>query len=560
MKFDQISGPGYQAFSRKAECQISRNLYRVKIETGEGIAPYVTYRAFGTSVYSRPSGAAGRFRGMLSRDTSTKFHAFVVVDNTIYDIREKTTDGMAGPIAVDASNVSMACSVNSLLIVSAGHLYRINAGALAEIVLTFVPKMVVFLKNYFVVLSDSLQQFYFSSDDGATFPGGNVQDFEADSNAVFAIAVMNQQLMLIGTRITQWYTVIANANAPFAPQDAGVFSSGTRAPYSVAQLSSSDGSSESMFYLENSRSGQNRVMRVVGYSAQRISNHWVENLIRELTRDSGTDDAIGMCYELNGQQFYRLTFPAADYTIEFNVTANDWNERLYWAWTNGEYHRDRANCIMSAFGKILIGDWQNGYMFELSPDNYTEFGYPLKWVRQCPHILEENRNVSYGRLELGIETGGGPENPLWLQNYSLDRAAFVTALAAAVVALTVTAAQALVLQSIYDNAPYTPLDPYPDADTMNALGFAPWGAVAMLADGTTVLGEPPQIAMDYSDDGAKSFYQSLERSLGAFGTNEDVFWDRLGTGRDRVFRLEGDSPGKLAITGAWLGDTEALDS
>lgn len=551
MDFKALVGPGNQPFSRKADCQKSINVVRERVIGDQGVNSYVMYKAFGYSPLIQPSGAAGVNRGASELND----HDFTVIDDTVYDIDDALAVTTYGPVADDGLPTQMAISLNTLMVLSAGTLYRINGGTLAAIALTFTPIGIVFIDNYFVALSDALNQFYFSTDDGLTFPAGNVQDVESSPDKLLAMIVDNNVLYFYSRRQSQPFTVGTNAAAPFVPQQNAVIRQGIVAAATLQQIGSY------RFWLGRNQQGLGRVFRGESYAFTDISTPAVVNAIREIARDYGIDDAIAQSYSMNDQEFYRLTFPAGNKTFEYNVTIGDWNERLHWNWINGQYNRDRGNSIVAAFGKIIVGDHSNGWLYELSPDNYTDYGYPLRGERQCPHILQENKNVNYGRLELGTETGVGLENPLWLNNYTLDAATFATNLAAAVVATTVTATQALVLQSIYDNEPYTPLDPYPDADTMSALGFDPWGAVAMLADGVTVLGGPPQIAMKYSDTGAKNdadFHQSLERSLGAFGGNEDVYWDRLGDGRDRVFNLSWDHPCKTAITTAWL-TAEALD-
>lgn len=549
--FDALCGPAFQPFSRKVDCQKSINLVRERVASGEGQAGYAMYKAPGLSPLVQPGTGVNRGQCELNGVD------FTVIDGTLYQVSSVLGVTNLGAVANDLANspVQMAVSLNTLMICSAEHLYRANGGTLTEIVLTFTPIGVVFIDNYFVALSDALNQFYFSTDDGITFPAGNVQDVESSPDQVLAMIVDDNFLYFYSRRQAQPFAVGTNAAAPFVSQQNSIIQTGIVAPASLCQIG------KYRFWLDRNKDGQGVVMRGQGSDFEPISNPAVANAIRGYAKTAGISDAIGQGYELNGQQFYRLTFPAADATWEYNITIGgnvEWTQPLWWDWINGAYHRHRGSSIVAAFGKIVVGDRSNGWLYELSPDNYTDYGFPLRFERVCPHILQDNKNVAYDRLELGIETGQGLADPLWLSNYSQDAATFATNLAAAVVATAVTAAQALALQDIYDNKPYTPLDPYPTPDTMNGLGFTPWGAVAVLAAGT-VLGAPPQIAMDYSDDGAKSYHQSLERSLGAYGGEENVFWDRLGVARDRAFRLTGDFPGKLAITTAWF-DAEELAS
>lgn len=544
--FEAMMGPSYTMFSPKAEIQKSMNCRRERVQSGEGVGQFCLLKSSGILPYLTEF-KIGAVRGMMSRDTSSKYHAFIVVDDTLYDVRETLIDVDYGPIIADANVVYMACSPTTLMIVSAGHLYRVNGGTLVEIIPAIGLSVlnVKFIKNYFIVLYSDLQQFGWSEDDGATFPADNVQSLEADANATFTMDVIDQQIVFIGTRIGQWYSVTNDPNAPFVPNDGAVMRSGTRAPASLRALGTN------LLWLESNQDGEYRVMMTQGYTPVPVSNLSVENAIRTYAKTASIDDAIGLPFLMNGQEFYRLTFPAADKTWEYNKTLNEWYEV---SWRNrllGTDHRHRMMSVMSAFGKILVGDHTNGIVYEMSPDIYHDAGYPILYERRSPHVVENNNQLSIERLELGMETGVGLDQPLWLQAYTMDWTTFVAALAAAVAALTVTAAQALILQDIYDGVPYVPLATYPDADTMNALGFTPWGGVAVLSDGT-VIGEQPMQSLEYSTDGGKSYSAELRRTLGAQGDDVEVFWNSLGTGRDRVTRIYGSHPCKLAITQCWL--------
>lgn len=545
MNFPGLIGPSYSAFSPKADFERSLNCYRARVESDQGINPFVLYRSPGLLPYIT-SLKTGPVRGMLARDTSAKHHAFIVVDDTVYDMLETTITTSYSPISSDGAPVYMAASPTTLMIVSNGHLYRINSGALTEITPgpAFTVLNVKFLKNYFIVLYSDLQQFGWSSDDGATFPADNVQTFESDANAVKTMEVIHKQLFLVGTRITQVYYVGGNPNAPFVENDSGEIPSGTKAPASLRALGGA------LFWLDSNQDGQGRVMMCEGYTARQVSNLAVENAIRGY---GVKDDAIGIPYELNGQQFYRLTFPTADKTWEYNKTLNEWTEISWYRWRLGTHHRHRAMSVMAAFDRILVGDHTNGIVYEMSPDIHHDFGFPLKLIRRAPHIIQENKWVSYDRLELGIETGVGLTVPLWLNDYSLQKAAFDTAVADLVTATTITQAEADVLTQIYDSEPYTPLDPYPAASVMDALGFYPWGAALTLNDET--IGSPPLIGLQQSSIGGRDIDSAatLTRSLGNAGEyGRRVYWDRGGVARDKVYQLTYDAPCRFALTAAFL--------
>lgn len=538
MDFAALLEQGYTLWSSKAECDLSVNCWREKIQSGQGVNPYYLRRSPG--ILPQITGSvATAVRGMFDANVNGEERLWWACGNFYETANGASITTDFGPIANDNKFVQMAASQNSLLLVSAGTLYRVNGGAIAIVALTFTPVGITFLKNLFVVLSSNFQQFYWSDDDGATFPAGNVQTAEADANDVLAIQSKGQQLWLIGNRITQVYSVGANPDAPFVPLDGTVIRSGTIAAATVRLLG------ESLIWLERTAEDQGSVVMTEGYGVRRVSNFYIDNQLQELSKTTPMTEATALTFGLVGHSFYRITL--GDKTFEYHQNQDEWEEVSWFDWLAGVQHKHRGFSACQAFGKTMIGDHTNGLIYDLSVDTYHDYGFPMRWNRRAPHIMEEQKRIEIKRFELGMETGVGLTEPLWLPNYSLDPAAFIAAIAQAFLDGKITAEQGLVLEDIYNFVPYVPLDPYPTPQTMNDLGFVPWGGTSALDDGT-ISGTPPQIVMRYSRDGGRTYTNEQPKSMGAAGDyDRQVYWNRLGSTRDFVIDLFGTDPVKLAI-------------
>lgn len=69
-------------------------------------------------------------------------------------------------------------------------------------------------------------------------------------------------------------------------------------------------------------------------------------------------------------------------------------------------------------------------------------------------------------------------------------------------------------------------------------------------------GSDPQIMMQYSDDGGRTYSDELWRSVGKIGEySKRVRWSRLGSARDRVFRFTGSDPVQWQINEAYANAT-----
>lgn len=527
-QFNALVGPSYQLSSVRADCESSICCWREKIESGQGDNDYVLRKTAGTEIYISglpPVGHRGAFE--------LNGHLFMVVGETLYDYMGQTQIA-AYPGVLGTDPVAMAASFSTLMIVANGQLFRLSGGTLTNLGVTFVPVGVSFISNYFVCGTTNASQGRWSEDDGATWPEDLVFTVEDNANALVGQAAVNGQLYLIGNRTTKPFYVGSNPNNVFQAVDNVLIPAGT---FSAASVVEQDGQ---IYMLSQMAGGKKGVYRISGYSLEKVSNYFVDDAIEAM--DTITD-AVGQPYELAGHGFYRITFPTEQRTFELHIDNMEWSEVPWWNPATSQYEAHRAQWIVSHLGNVLCGDRGNGLVYRMSFDIAHDAGFQIRWERTAPYVVNGRKPVGFGALFLGMETGVGLVTPLWLNDHRLQPTDFATALAAAVSGATVTADQALVIQAIYDYTPYTPLDPYPDKDTMASLGFYVWG-------------RDPVITLELSDDFGKTFRSAGSRSIGRSGEAQvQVHWDGLGSSTGRVFRVWGDDPVPYNIVSAELENT-----
>ena len=541
MDFAGLIGPFYTSFASKAEVEKSVNLYLERIESGAGRNQFAMYRSPGLSIFI--STAFFNLKHTCRELLELNGHLFAVVDDTIYDfISDGSLHASQGPIANDGLPVSIDASVNSLFVVSAGVLYRINGGLLTTPTTPFTPASVSVISGLVICIAvgsatSGSNSYFFSTDDGQTWPALNNQTAEAYPNALVMSIVDHQELWLFGNRRTQVFTVGSDPNAPFDAVSAGVIEMGLTAPFAVAKLDNS------IFWLGSNRDGDHMVWRANGYSPVRVSNHAVENAFRSYP--GVPTDAIMSTYQLNGHSCLRLTFPSANQglgaTWEYDISTGQWTEIAWWNLALNRYERHRCAFFASAFGKIIGGDYKNGMLYEMSPDINTDFGYPIRWERRTPHLTQDGKRVQYKRFGVFMQTGVGLTSPLILNDQSQSAATVAAGILALEVAGLITVPQADTLSRIYFYEPY-PAQVMPDPTILNSLG--PLGFFDF--------GANPMIEMRYSNDGGSHFNAYKSRPIGRAGdTNTRIYWGGvggLGWARDRVWEISGMAPVKTAIT------------
>lgn len=309
------------------------------------------------------------------------------------------------------------------------------------------------------------------------------------------LIVNRHEILLLGRLKSEIWFDAGNAQFPFAELPGAYIEHGIVAVYSVAS------SDISVFWLSQDLQGDGMVLRQRGYDTRRISNHALEVVIRRMKKTGTISDAIGYTYQQDGHVFYVLAFPSGDQTWVFDDSIGDpetsWHQRC-WTDSNGVLHRDRSNCCASLYGKIVVGDWQNGTIYSLDLDTYTDtlvpggVPGPVSYIRTFPHLM----------------TGTDPTGKIMeADGHMIKHNSFV-------------------------------------ADLECGLG-------ALEADG-----EPAQITLYFSDDRGRTFVKDRLQSTGAPGEYKtQPLWRGTGSARDRVYELRHSINGPAALNGAWVDGT-----
>jgi len=252
--------------------------------------------------------------------------------------------------------------------------------------------------NYFIYNRPNTQQWAASNLlSPITYGLSYASKFTGPDNLVSIIADHGQVYLLGETTSEVW----ADAGTfPFAFQRIPGSSSqhGIAAKFSVARLGNS------FAYLARNNRGQSEIVMMNGYFPQRISTHAVENTLVNQT----VSDAVAYTYQLEGHECYVITFPSLDLTWVYDISTQLWHK---WLWTDSQnnYHRHRSNCAALFQGVVLVGDYQNGQIYMLDPNNYTDNGNTIRRLRRCPHLVTDLQRQFFDEFQIQFQPGVGLE-------------------------------------------------------------------------------------------------------------------------------------------------------
>ena len=309
-----------------------------------------------------------------------------------------------------------------------------------------------------------------------------------------ALIVNHHELYLLGqVRTEPWYNA-GNPTFPFALLPGAYCEHGTVAQYSVAAQDTQ------VYWLGQDESGQGVVFKLQAYNSKRISNHALEFAIRQIARASTITDAIGYCYQLDGHWFYVLVFPSGNQTWVWDESSESWHQRS-WNDEAGGMNRDRSNCAANLYGRNVVGDWENGTIYELDPTYYVDtmngVDWPIVYVLGFPHIGVGDLNLGGVNLTKQVTADG---KRVQFNSFVLD------------------------LQC----------------------GNAPLDAA----------GNPAVVSLRWSDDKGQTFGEDVLQSAGGPGEYlTQPLWRGVGIARDRVFEITHQIAGEAACNGAWVDGT-----
>ena len=389
----QLVQGAYEARSVIANAQRCINLYPEQ-NTKDAEVPYTHYCTPGLTTLAQ--GIVAEVRQLY---TASNGLLFAVIGNIIYYVPDNFVLQEVGTIASQSGLVSMYDNKFTLIILDGSTQgWSIDLESLQFDIFNpsnFVGGNQIRYIDTFLV-SSSLNGNIQASDSASTnYTALSLATMSGDADQLQILDVVHKEIWSFGYRTTEVWTNSGAFPFPFEPIPGVFLQHGCGALRSLAKWGLN------IFWLSQDNNGQALVMQGTAYKADIISTPAIADAIGKYGKIS---DAIGFCYQQGSHIFYMLTFPEANATWCYDLSTQLWHERGYLD-ENGNLVRHRANCVAQAYNKTIVGDWQNGKLYQFDLDNYTDDGNPIMRLRSFPHILNDGDRVSYTNFMADIEVG-----------------------------------------------------------------------------------------------------------------------------------------------------------
>jgi hypothetical protein len=389
-------GPAYLHRSVNVAAQRCINLYPEVVEQNEEDRRLVLIGAPGKRLtYTLPIGP------IRAQWVCTNGRSFAVAGYKLYEVFANASYSERGTLSSSTGVVSIADNGLQMMLVDGpqGYILTLATNLFQTITDPDFPgaDTVAFQDGYFIFNSPNTGRFYIT----ALYDGFNINalDFttaEGSPDNIIALLSDHRNIWLFGTNSVEIYFNSGNATFPFERIQGAFIESGCAAKYAIAKLDNT------IYWIGNDDKGQGVIYKAQNFSPVRISTHAIEFALQNYSR---IDDAIAYTYQQEGHAFCVFVFPSGNATWVYDAATSLWHERGFF--NNGVLERDRANNQAFAFGKHLVGDWENGNIYELDLDYYTDNTTAIKRLRACKHLSSNGMNIFYSNLQILLETGVG---------------------------------------------------------------------------------------------------------------------------------------------------------
>lgn len=272
---------------------------------------------------------------------------------------------------------------------------------------------IAYLDGFLILNRPGTNQFYVTEFLSTNFDSLDFASKNSAPDKLIAVGAVKQVLYLFGASTTEiWFN--SGETFPFARMPGALINYGCESADSLAICDSS------LVWLSRNDQGRAIILKTVGYDAVRISTHAIEN---EISKYSDLSNAVAYSYQEDGHTFYVISFPSGDKTWVFDFASGEWHERL-WMDEHGRLHRHRSICHAFAYGRHIVGDWENDNVYIMSKDAATDAGNEILRLRSFPHMVDDGNRVKYNSFMLSMSAGDddlnidvGPTPPPAVGNY-----------------------------------------------------------------------------------------------------------------------------------------------
>lgn len=358
----------------------------------------------GDTIYLSPTDGSQTATAQIVVDTvngSGGVTAFTVITHGLFNPRptqftQETTSGSGDGLVLSSPTYGVAVAILTLRLPFSG------------------PGIASYQDGFGLVGVLGTNQFYQSNlFDLSIWDPLNFSSADAQEDNIQAIIELHEEEFIVKQTNTEVWINAGLSGFAFQRLQGVHIETGCVAPASVVKIG------ESLMWLTQDDQGQGGVVMVTGYEPRTVSTKSIETAFGTYPTMA---DAFAYSYKAGKHLFYVITFPSGNATWCYDVVEGMWHQRA--AFANGLFSRHQSNCYAFFNQLNVVGDFQNGNIYNYDQNALTDNGAQRKWLRSWRALPQPVfQPVTFSSLQIDMETGiGVPDgtNPQVVLRWSDD--------------------------------------------------------------------------------------------------------------------------------------------
>lgn len=386
-----LFGTSVEAMSRTVSAQERVNFY-AEPTPESGIGAFALYPLPGLELFidlgTAPCRAARAVDSLM----------YVVQGNNFWEINNAAVATLRGTLLTSSGRCWIENNlVDQLLITDGTNGYVFNTSTLAFTQVTDVDfpglETIGYLDSRFLGNVPNTGRFAGSaSNDGLAWNALDFATAEAAPDKLVALWVDRSQIVLFGTETTEFWASSTDS-FPFARVGSAAVQWGLASRDSVARFDNS------LIFLRRSSLGQVQVAMLSGYDSVAVSSPDLDVKLNSYT----TDNAVGWSFMQFGHPMYVISFPTDNVSWLYDGMTKTWNRYS----SGGGRHIGEIQ--VNFINKPYVTSYEDGKIYRLTHDMYTENGDPIRRSVRTRHVLSIGSTISalWVDMEPGIGTLSG---------------------------------------------------------------------------------------------------------------------------------------------------------
>lgn len=270
-----------------------------------------------------------------------------------------------------------------------------------------ISDTVIFNDGFFLFsASDGAVWFNSALNDPFTYGGLDFGTAEIDPDRIVGLHANHNEVFVGGLETYELFQNVGGSGFPYQRIPGANITKGVHAKFSTIEFDNT------FCFVGGGLNEGSAVWKVSGSSnAVKISTNAIDTQIQKFTRDE-IANSFALTYSDRGQFLAIFTFESTripSRTFFYNATASAFLGQNVW----GEFQtgvKDNSfsvSSIVSAYGKLLVGDGRNGVIGELDHDTLTYYGDTIFMQSASQPFSQAGMELFAGSFEATFESGVG---------------------------------------------------------------------------------------------------------------------------------------------------------